>query len=134
MKNELSDAYLASMEIGHHFDFWFSEELLLKGKEWKGTEECATFARLVLEMASVINMSLEGATNICYHLVTTFGFNEIVDKGYDDYARGFIAGEILGFPSIRTTEIAKKAEEIWAKDNSKYGYYQDLINELKEDM
>ena len=57
-------------------------------------------------------------------------FDTIEDHMWDDYCRGFLAGEIIGMPTDENLKMVRKAEKLWKDDC--YGYYQDVLDEVCE--
>lgn len=49
---------------------------------------------------------------------------------WDEYCKGFLAGQILGLPTEKNMMLVDRAEELW-KDVDKYGYYQDALEDAK---
>ena len=87
--------------------------------DWSASEECATLAEAVInkhkEPMKVLNKIRKGKYPIC-------------DHGWDDYTRGFIAGQCC-----LTIEEMQKAEQIWEDDrHGAYGYYQEVCDEILE--
>ncbi len=54
------------------------------------------------------------------------------DSGYDEYARGTLAGEIFGKPTPKNILRPMITEEMWKDKN--YGYYQEVCNEVKREI
>lgn len=119
------------MEIGHLFDMEFNEKNDDRVKEWTGTEECATFARAIMDYADEHKCNIATAFyEIAEEVVSGIcdGAFVIKDNGYDEYCRGFLAGEIIGFPTEENLRLAQEAED--QRKNGLYGYYQDVLNEV----
>ena len=49
---------------------------------------------------------------------------------WDEYCKGFLAGQILGLPTEKNMILVDRAEELW-KDVDKYGYYQEALEDAK---
>lgn len=128
--------FTKAMEVGYYFNMEINNRNDDRIENWTGTEECATFARAVLDF-----IEEEGGD-------VSFAFYEIVDEtitgicdgtfivkdhGYDDYCRGFLAGEILGYPYPETLELVAEAEKRW-KSISRNGCYQDVLNGVREEI
>ena len=127
----LSDIYKGCMLIGNRFNQRYNTE---KTYDWNGSEECSTVAKITYEIMSALNVSMEVALDWVMYQVFDYGFRNIGDHMWDDYCRGFLAGQILGMPTEMNLELAKKAEVKWeADDGSKYGYYQEVLEEVKND-
>lgn len=127
------EIFECSMLIGNRF-----KQTVMKNEEtrdWTGTGECAAFTRLMYEMLQNLNMSMEMAFDVAMSIVEKNGFKpNLPDYGYDDFARGFLAGEVFGKPTEENMRKVKIAEEKWHSDNgTKYGYYQEVLNEVNSD-
>ena len=123
----MNEIYKECMMLGHSFQQKYAD--LLETEDWTGTEECATVAELAYNLMNKLNLNAESALDIVMDTALSNGFRNVEDHGYDDYARGFLAGEILGVPNQENYELVKKAEQIWEEDDS-YGYYQEILNDL----
>ena len=53
---------------------------------------------------------------------------------WDEYCKGFLAGQILRLPTEENMKLLDKAEKLW-EDTEKYGYYQEALDDAvnKED-
>ena len=129
-----TETYKACMLIGNYFKKICGEEEY----EWCCGEECAEYARLVFNMMNSINISMERASHIVLDLIRENGFRRpIYDHLWDEYCRGFLAGEILGMPTEENLKKVEKAEELWDepeainKGDFTYGYYQEALEEVK---
>lgn len=134
MNGILSDVYLGCMIIGNFFEKNLKNDEYFEDEEWFGTEHCATFAKVVYTFANTVDISMETACRKVFDMIKTCGFNKVEDHGYDDYARGFLAGEVLGIPTEDAKKKAERAEEIWFHSSKRYGYYQEVLNDLKNDV
>lgn len=126
----LNDVYKGCMLIGNRFNQTYSMD------KWNASEECATVAKLVYELMNTLNISMEFALSWVMDFIREDGFHNIEDHMWDDYCRGFLAGEILGMPTEKNLELAEKAEAKWEADDGKdgrqkYGYYQEVLEEVK---
>ena len=118
-----------SMEIGHLFNvngYNNSEET----EDWTCSEECSTLANLAILTVDTTGVKTVDA------LATNVGViigNEvnIVDHSWDDYCRGFLAGQIIGEPTEENIKKAKEADNLWFNDDEgKYGYYHEVLEEV----
>ena len=124
---ELSDIYTTSMDIGAYFkDHYFDD---YSTEEWTCSGECAVYAERVYNMAK--DVGIKEASKSVYKDVRDNGFAKIVDHGWDDFVRGFLAGEILGRPTPTNIEKAKEAERLWRDDDGEYGYYHEVLEEVE---
>ena len=125
----LNDVYKGCMLIGNYFNKICGEE----ESDWNGSEECAEYARLVYNMMNSINIGMERASHIVLDLVRENGFRTIHDHMWDEYCRGFLAGEILGMPTEENLKKAEKAEKLWDEPGAivTYGYYQEVLEEVR---
>lgn len=129
-KKQLSEVYKTCMSIGDYFHRQYEVE---KTKDWRGTEECATLAELTYRLMQQVNISVEEALDTFMQPIIACGyqFKDLQDRGYDDYARGFLAGQILGIPTEENLAKAEEAEKMWSNDDgSRYGYYQEVLNQI----
>ena len=123
------EVYEACMLIGNRFNQKYLNE---ETHDWHGSEECATVARLTYELMSTINISMEQALDIVMENIIENGFRNIEDHAWDFYVRGFLAGQILGIPTQENIKKAEKADTLWDNDDGcKYGYYQEVLEEVK---
>ncbi len=129
------DLFLKAMEVGYYFDQEINSHNDDRTENWTGTEDCATFAKAILDYAEEEGCDIsfafyeivdETITGICD------GTFIVKDHGYDDYCRGFLAGEILGYPNKETMELVAEAEKRW-NSHSNYGYYQEVLNEIRNE-
>ena len=118
------------MKIGYYFYKELHEEH--RTREWSGSEECSTFAKKVLDYAEENGCAVDFA----FYKLMDDVVNKINDKTIsvedhmcDDYYKGFLAGEILGMPTKENLDKAKKAEKLW-ENSDKYGYYQEVLEEV----
>lgn len=97
--------------------------------DWNACEECRCLARIA---SSAIDYKNEEKSFMEMVNCIIDTINYLIDgmSNYDEWARGFIAGEIFGEYTNESLEKAKKAEEIWLNDETK-GYYQEVCNEIK---
>lgn len=130
--DELSNNFMLAMEIGAMPGILDDID---ENANWNGSEECREFAKMVVYHVKK-GMSMEEAVcnvkaDICFH------YDDFVTKAekksdYDDFARGFLAGEIFGKPNDKNIGFIKDAEKRWAEDMSA-GYYQEVLNDAFKD-
>lgn len=125
----MNDVTKICMIVGNHFNKspFFTEDM----KDWKGSEECGTVAKLVCEMVSVLNISPEKATDSVLAHVSKHNFRKVDEHAWDEYVRGFLAGQILGIPTEENRKIFEKAEELW--DSGYGGYFAEALYKAKEE-
>lgn len=126
----ISEIYKKCMLVGNRWEqkYGNNEDF----DEWCGTEECATLAELVYHICETLNVGMEKVLADVMNIIIQNGFYNVIDHGYDDYARGFLAGQILGLPTSDNIDKAEKAEWLWNHDDGDtYGYYQEVLNEVK---
>ena len=129
-KEKEKEIYKACMLIGNRFIKKYDNDVT---DEWSASEECATITRLTYEMMSTINISMERALDIIMENIIENGFRHVEDHGWDLYVRGFIAGEVLGMPTENNMEKAYMADKLWNNDDEgEYGYYQEVLEKVKE--
>lgn len=119
-----------SMEIGHLFNvngYNNSEDT----EDWTCSEECATLANLVILMVDTIGVKTVDALAINVGIIIGNKVN-IVDHSWDDYCRGFLAGQIIGEPTEENIKKAKETDNLWFNDDEgKYGYYHEVLEEVE---
>ena len=118
-----------AMEVGYYFENEVNDK---RTEEWCGSEDCTTFTKIIVDYAKDNNCDISFAF---YELADETidgiynGTISVDDHMWDDYCRGFLAGEIIGYPNEENMKLVKKAEKLW-KDTS-CGYYQDVLNKVK---
>jgi len=132
----LSDIYKCCMLIGNRFNQRYATD---ETDDWSASEECSTVAKITYEIMNTLNISMEAALDWVMGKVIDDGFRKVEDHMWNDYCRGFLAGEILGMPTEKNLELVKKAEVKWKADDGKdgrqkYGYYQEVLEEVKGDI
>ena len=137
----LSDVYKGCMIIGNFFKKHYAD--IKENDDWDGTEdwsgtiECATYAEAVYHLANNINVGMETACKIVIDMIKEVGFYQKTDHGWDDYTRGFLAGEVFGIPTEAAVQKAILAEIKWKNDsrkaNPKFGYYQEVLDEVNNE-
>ena len=124
----LSETYKKCMHIGNWFNKHSNEEM---DEEWYASEHCATFAKAVCDVVEIINSGIETTAQYIYDRLVKGGFRRVDDHMWDDYCKGFLAGQIIGIPTEENIRKAEIAEQMWEEDKEgKYGYYQEVLNEL----
>ena len=133
------EIFTKAMEVGYYFNMEINSHNDDRTENWTGTEDCATFAKAILDFIeeeggdvsfAFYEIADETITGICDSMFV------VKDHGYDDYCRGFLAGEILGYPYPETMELVAEAEKRW-NANHGCGYYQEVLNDIlkeKEDQ
>lgn len=121
----VSEIYKGCMTIGHRFKEKYGEVGAIW--DWNGSEECSTVAKNAYELATTLFISFEDALDYVMDIVLSSGFRTVDDHAWDDYCRGFLAGEIIGLPTEENLKIAEKADDLWWIND--WGYYSDAINE-----
>lgn len=126
----LSDTYKTCMYIGNAFKRNIPDS---KSPDWNGTEECATLAEVVCFINNTYGTPITDGTIVIAGLMSK-GYITVKDHGYDVYARGFLAGEILGFPNDENIQKAEKAEKLWLANLKDFGYYQEVLEKVRENV
>lgn len=119
-----------SMEIGHLFNvngYNNSEET----EDWTCSEECSTLANLAI--LTVDTTGVKAVDALATNVGVIIGNKvDIVDHSWDDYCRGFLAGQIIGEPTEENIKKAKEADNLWFNDDEgKYGYYHEVLEEVE---
>lgn len=128
----MTNIYKHSMDIGHYFNTEFYNDN--RTEDWCGSEECATFTKVVLDYAESNKCDIKTAFYEIMNKTINGINNETIpteEHAWDDYCKGFLAGEILGMSTEENLDKVRKAEKLWKDD--KYGYYQEVLNEVKWD-
>lgn len=124
----MNRTFINSMEIGAIFyEKYYDDE---RTDDWCGSEECSTMTKKTIEYAKENNVSLECALDIVMNELLENDFDTIEDHMWDDYCKGFLAGEIIGYPTEDNLKKVRKVEKLW-KDSC-YGYYQEVLDEVCE--
>lgn len=120
-----------SMEVG----YYFNKELFndSRTEDWCGSEECSTFTKTIVDYAEENECNIDFAFFKLMNETINKINNESIkteDHAWDEYCRGFLAGEILGKPNKTNLRKAEKAEELFKREFDKYGYYQEVLIEI----
>ena len=122
--------YERSMEIGYLFNLNGYNDSDDTG-DWSCSEECATLADLVIFMVDTTGVKTVDALATNVGVIIGNKVN-IVDHSWDDYCRGFLAGQIIGEPTEENIKKAKEADNLWFNDDEgKYGYYHEVLEEVE---
>lgn len=122
----MNKTFINSMIIGAmFFDKYYNDKRL---NNWSGSEECSTMTKKTIEYAQENNVSLECAFDIIMNDLIENDFDTIEDHMWDDYCKGFLAGEIIGMPTEDNLKKVRRVEKLWQDDC--YGYYQEVLNEV----
>ena len=129
-KINMNKKFKDSMEVGYYFNKYLSNDETTK--EWNASEECSTFTKIVLDHEKEIKLGIFYAFHDVMHEMIYKIEKEIVpteEHMWDDYCKGFLAGEILGMPTKENLSKVRKAERLW--EDNEYGYYQEVLEEVK---
>lgn len=126
--------YERSMEIGYLFNLNGYNDSDDTG-DWSCSEECATLADLVIFMVDTTGVKTVDALEIAVALINgnkVKTIDQAWDNAWNDYCRGFLAGQIIGKPTKANIKKAKEAEDLWLNDyKGKYGYYHEVLEEVE---
>ena len=128
----MNEIFKKSMEVGYYFNENLSNDVTTQ--EWSASEECSTFTKIVVDYAKENKCNILDAFYDVMHEMIYKIDKEIIpteDHMWDDYCKGFLAGEILGLPTKDNLKKVRKAEKLW-KDSC-YGYYQEVLEEVAEE-
>ena len=121
--------FKSSMKIGFWFtrDYWETE--IEEVRDWAASEECATLTKLIYKTHKILGIELSDAYKKIMNIVKENGYklDLVEDHMWDNYAKGFIAGEKFGLPTKENMELVKKANILWDSDEE-YGYYQEVCD------
>lgn len=126
----MNKIFKQSMEVGYYFDAELYDDE--RTEDWCGSEECATFAKIIVDYAEENGCDINFAFYEIMNETVDKINNEIIytdDHAWDYYCKGFLAGEILGFPTEENLAKVKKAEKLW--EDPDYGYYQEVLEEVR---
>lgn len=122
--------YKKAMEVGCLF--WNKYKNDERVCEWNGMVECSEFCERIIKSSNDTGKSINDvffATSEQNIKAINNETTEIVDHGWDEYCKGFLAGEILGMPTENNMKLVDKAEKLW--EDTTYGYYQEVLEEVK---
>lgn len=119
-----------SMEIGALFDSKYKND---ERTDWIAGEGCAEFCRYIIEEAAATNQPVKDI--FCHsgeHFIEIINNNrsDIKSHDWDEYCKGFLAGEIFGMPTKENMKLVNEAEKLW--EDTSYGYYQEVLEEVKK--
>lgn len=122
--------YKKSMEVGYLF--WNKYKNDGRVCEWNATVECSDFCESIIRSSNNTGKSInEVFFDTSEQIIETINNEtmEIIDHDWDEYCKGFLAGEILGMPTENNMKLVDKAEKLW--EDTSYGYYQEVLEEAK---
>lgn len=125
------DLLKKAMVVGHLF--WKKYQYDEKTYEWNASEECSLFCETIIKKAEINKCSIEGIFNeYAEELIDQINNikTEVSCHMWDEYCKGFLAGEILGYPNEENMELVKEAEKLW-ENTDVYGYYQEVLNDVR---
>lgn len=124
------ELYKKAMEIGYLFNKKYMNDE--RTYEWSCSVECSMFCEYIIGVSREINNSIKEAFDMASESYIIGIKNNIFitkDHDWDEYCKGFLAGEILGMPTEENMELVRKAEKLW--HDTSYGYYQEVLEEVK---
>lgn len=125
MNAKQKEWYLKSMAVGAKVKE--NKTIWELSDEWNAMGTCKMYAEIIVHAIDYKNNE-STIDEMMIRIANAMNKYE----GYNIFARGFLAGEILGAPNEKNIELASKSEVLWNSDNgSKYGYYQEVLNEVK---
>ena len=122
--------YKKAMEVGYLFNKKYFDDY--RTQEWNAMVECSDFCECIIKSSNNTGKSINDvffATSEQNIEAINNKTTEIVDHGWDEYCKGFLAGEILGMPTENNMKLVGKAEKLW--EDTTYGYYQEVLEEVK---
>ena len=121
--------YKKSMEIGVLFDSKYKND---ERTDWNASEGCAEFCRCIIEEAAATEYPIRDvflrSAEYYIGVINSCG-EDIKAHDWDEYCKGFLAGEILGMPTKENMKLVTEAEKLW--EDTKYGYYQEVLEEVR---
>lgn len=124
------ELYKKSMEVGYLF--WNKYKNDERVYEWNATVECSDFCENIIRSSNNTGKSIsEIFFDTSEQIIETINNKtmEIIDHDWDEYCKGFLAGEILGMPTDENMKLVAEAEKLW--EDPSYGYYQEVLEEVK---
>lgn len=122
MNNIYEKAMIVSYKLNKN------EALKSLTKNWCGTQECRVFTQIIINAIDFKNEE-KSIDDLMFAIIE--GINNIEIGDYDEYAKGFIAGEMLGMPNEKNKKLYEKIEKEWA-ENMDIGYYPEAIKKVLE--
>lgn len=122
--------YKKAMEVGYLFNKKYFDDY--RTQEWNAMVECSYFCECIIKSSNNTGKSInEVFFNTSEQNIEAINDEiiEIIDHGWDEYCKGFLAGEILGMPTKENMKLVTEAEKLW--EDTKYGYYQEVLEEVK---
>lgn len=126
----MNKIFKQSMEVGYYFNKVLSDDKITQ--EWNASEECSTFTKIVIDFAEANKLNIHDAFYDVMHEMIYKIEKEIIpteEHAWDDYCKGFLAGEVFGMPTKENLKKVQKAEILWRDVD--YGYYQEVLEEVR---
>ena len=122
--------YKKAMEVGCLF--WNKYENDERVCEWNAMVECSDFCERIIKSSNDTGKSINdvffSTSEQCIEAINN-EITDIIDHGWDEYCKGFLAGEILGMPTENNMKLVGEAEKLW--EDTTYGYYQEVLEKVK---
>lgn len=116
-----------SIAVGIYFREYLIDE---RTENWSASEECSTFTKSILDYVDEYDFGIGFVLRTFSNIIVNNINNKtipVIDHAWDDYCKGFIAGEILGSLTEQSIKQILEADELWENDFGDYGYYQDAL-------
>lgn len=125
------ELYKKSMEVGYLFNKKLSNDY--RTDDWNASEEASYFCVKIIKKSKKYGYNVEEtfekyAEKIIKKIESKKG--KLRSHMWDEYRKGFLAGQILGLPTEKNMILVDRTEELW-KDVDKYGYYQEALEDAK---
>lgn len=125
------ELYKKAMEVGHLFNTKLSNEY--RTDDWNASEEASYFCVKIIKKSKKYGYNVEEtfekyAEKIIKKIECKKG--KLRSHMWDEYCKGFLAGQILGRPIKENMILVDRAERLW-KDVDKYGYYQEALEDAR---
>ena len=129
------DLYKKAMEVGYLFNKKYQNDY--RTEDWTASEGCSYFCKKLIQKAEKYGYSMEETFEKYAEKVIKKAAKKeghFKNHMWDEYCKGFLAGQILGLPTEENMKLLDKAEKLW-EDTEKYGYYQEALDDAvnKED-
>ena len=122
--------YKEAMEVGYLFNKKYSGDC--RTEDWNASEEVSYFCKKIIKKAEKHKCSVEESfEKYGDKLIEKIGIKmKFENHMWDEYCKGFLAGEIIGLPTEGNMVLVNRAEKLW-EDTDKYGYYQEVLEDVR---
>lgn len=124
------DLYKKAMEVGCLFNKKYSDDC--RTEDWNASEEASYFCEKIIKKAEKHKCSVRKSfEKYGDKLIGKIEIKTIFENHmWDEYCKGFLAGQILGYPTEGNMILVDRAERLW-EDTDEYGYYQEVLEDVR---